>query len=247
MTTLSGAVTYREWAAGDAWWRAGFRQLGRWREAERHRFVLWAPVLMIVGVAAFLALKAEPWIWAGTVATLGSGAAWIACARTDRPVLGWLARAAFFAALGFALVQLRANALAAPTIRQQTPPVTVEGVLEASERLPTGQRYTVRVVRIGAFAPEDTPYRVRVSWRGKPTIAAPGDTVRLRAVLSPPPGPAMPGGYDYGRGLWFERIGGVGYTYGGARVIVPATGFRPGARIEALREAVATRAWTRRI
>ena len=36
-------------------------------------------------------------------------------------------------------------------------------------------------------------------------------TVRLRAVLMPPPGPVTPGGFDYGRMLWFERIGAVGF------------------------------------
>ena len=232
---------YARWAAGDALPRAALRQLRAWAEAERHRFVLWAPVLVVAGVAGYLALPSEPWRWAGAVAAFGLLGGWVLAERRDAPRALWAARAAFFAALGFALVQLRAHQVAAPTIRHETPPVTVEGVLEATQRQPSGQRYLVRVIRVGGFAPEDTPARVRVSWRGRPTLAAPGDTVRLRAVLSPPPGPAIPGGYDYGRGLWFERIGGVGYAYGGARVVVPAEGFRPRARMAALRERVADR------
>lgn len=232
---------YGRWSGGDGVAAAVLRQLALWANAERHRFVLWAPVLMIAGVAAFLAQKAEPWVWAGTAAVLGFGTAWLWAERAGFVWMRWFMRAGFFVALGFALVQVRAHGLAAPTLRAETPPVTVEGVLERAERLPAGQRYTVRVIRIGAFAPADTPHRVRVSWRGQPTAAQPGDTVRLRAVLSPPPGPAMPGGYDYGRGLWFQRIGGVGYSYGGARVVVPSRGFRPGAWVEALRERVADR------
>ena len=231
---------YADWAAGDAAWRAALRQLGAWAEAERHRAILWAPVLMVAGVAAYLWLKAEPPVWAGTAAVVGAFAAWMPLERRG----AWpriLFRTLFFAALGFALVQLRAHALAAPVIAQQTPPVTVEGVLEVAERQPTGLRYTVRVIRIGAFEPGDTPHRVRVGWRSRPTAARPGDTVRIRAVLSPPPGPALPGGYDYARQLWFARIGGVGYSYGGARVVVPAEGFRPRAMIEAVRERVADR------
>ncbi len=53
------------------------------------------------------------------------------------------------------------------------------------------------------------------------------------AVLMPPPAPAAPGGYDFGRAAFFDRIGGVGYAYGRAAAIAP---LRP----ESLRERIAT-------
>jgi competence protein ComEC len=34
--------------------------------------------------------------------------------------------------------------------------------------------------------------------------------VTLRAILDPPPGPASPGGYDFARDAWFDRVGAVG-------------------------------------
>ena len=228
-------------AGGDAWPRAVLSRLGGWAEAERGRFVLLAPLLMIAGIAAYLGLLAEPPGWAGPGAVLIGAGGWFVGARRDDAALRVIARALFFAALGFALVQARSASVAAPTIRAETPPVTVEGVLERAERRGSGMRYTVRVIRVAAFADEATPARVRVSWRGRPTDAAPGDTVRLRAVLSPPPGPSLPGGYDYARQLWFEGIGGVGYAYGPARVIVPDETPSLAARTERLREAVADR------
>ncbi|MBB4657698.1 ComEC/Rec2 family competence protein [Parvularcula dongshanensis] len=215
--------------------------LGAWTERERHRFVLLAPVLMIAGVASYLSLRVEPPLLLGPCVALTSLLGWGLASRRDRMSLRLVARAAFFASLGFALIQMRTHALAAPVIRHETPPVTVEGVLERVERREQGLRYTLRVERVGGFRDADTPHRVRISWRGRPTGAAPGDTVRLRAVLSPPPGPALPGGYDYALALWFERIGGVGYSYTGARVLRRAEGLRPGARLERLREAVADR------
>src|SRR4029077_2319308 len=42
----------------------------------------------------------------------------------------------------------------------------------------------------------------------------PGDVIRATAVLMPPPGPAAPDGYDFGRTAYFLRIGAVGYAYG---------------------------------
>jgi competence protein ComEC len=41
---------------------------------------------------------------------------------------------------------------------------------------------------------------------------APGDAIRLRATLSPPAVPALPGAYDFSRTAFFQGIGGVGYT-----------------------------------
>ena len=231
----------RRWRGGETWPRAAWAQLAAWAEEERGRFVLLAPLLMIAGIAAYLSLPAEPPSFAGPGAVLIGAGGWFLGARRDEAALRVLGRGVFFAALGFALIQARSADVAAPMIRAETPPVTVEGVLERAEKRGPGLRYTVRVIRVGGFAEEDTPGRVRVSWRGRGTDAAPGDTVRLRAVLSPPPGPSLPGGYDYGRQLWFEGIGGVGYAYGPARVIVPDESPSLAARTERLREAVADR------
>ncbi len=59
--------------------------------------------------------------------------------------------------------------------------------------------------------------------------------MRLKAVLYPVPGQILPGGHDLQREAYFAGIGGVGYSYGGARRVVdPASG--SGGWREALRE-----------
>jgi len=40
----------------------------------------------------------------------------------------------------------------------------------------------------------------------------PGDKIKIRAGLMPPPGPSMPGDYDYGRQVWFQGLSAVGYA-----------------------------------
>jgi len=40
----------------------------------------------------------------------------------------------------------------------------------------------------------------------------PGQRVMTTAYLGPPPGPAQPGGFDFRRTAWFDRLGAVGYT-----------------------------------
>ena len=46
-----------------------------------------------------------------------------------------------------------------------------------------------------------------------------GDKVRLRAGLMPPPGPSMPGDYDYGRQVWFQGLSAVGYAVSELEII----------------------------
>jgi len=46
--------------------------------------------------------------------------------------------------------------------------------------------------------------------------------VRLRAVLQPPAEPAAPGAFDFARQAYFQRLGAVGYAFGGAEVLAPA-------------------------
>jgi competence protein ComEC len=43
--------------------------LAEWVEAERGRFVLWLPVVMIVGILAYFSLNREPSLWLGLAAT----------------------------------------------------------------------------------------------------------------------------------------------------------------------------------
>ena len=165
------------------------------------------------GIGAYFALPAEPSLAAFvTLATLGLGAA----------VLGWRRRhgfgllAAFVAALAAGLVaaQLRTNAVAAPVLafRYYGP---VEGRVVEVDRSSSGQvRVTLDRVRLDRVAPRRTPARVRLSLHddGAGVVPRPGLLVMTTAHLMPPSRPAEPGGFDFQRHAWFERLGGVGYA-----------------------------------
>jgi competence protein ComEC len=86
-------------------------------------------------------------------------------------------------------------------------------------------------VGIGRLSPEQTPYFVRLSVRARSAVPTPGSWLRVTAVLQPPPAPAMPGDYDFGRGAYYRRIGAVGYLYGRAKPIAPV---RAEGRVEGL-------------
>src|SRR5262249_54586452 len=66
--------------------------------------------------------------------------------------------------------------------------------------------------------------RVRVSVR-KGTAPAVGSFVEFKARLSPPLEPLRPGGYDFARDMYFQRIGASGFVLGRIRA---AEAPRPG-------------------
>src|SRR5262249_23975302 len=82
---------------------------------------------------------------------------------------------------------------------------------------------------------------VRVSVR-KGTAPAVGSFVEFKARLSPPLEPLRPGGYDFARDMYFQRIGASGFVLG--RIRTPEAPRAPGLRLryaavmDGMREAI---------
>lgn len=180
-------------------------------EHEQDRWFLWAPVLLGCGIAVYFALTVEP----APLATAGALllAAIVRWRWREGSVAAIAGGAMFAAVLGFALAQGRALMVAAPVIASERSTLTVTGWIELVEpREERGERLTIRVHDIAGLAPDRQPSRVRVrTLTADPTLKA-GDAIIVRAMLSPPAGPSLPGGYDFARQAWFQALGGVGYT-----------------------------------
>ncbi len=79
-------------------------------------------------------------------------------------------------------------------------------------------RLALDQVVLDNLEPDRSPERVRVSLHGRAAEGPldidpmPGMRVIMTAHLSPPGGPVEPGGFDFRRLAWFDRLGGVGYT-----------------------------------
>ncbi len=188
--------------------------------AERERWPLWLPVAFGTGIAVYFALPAEPPLWlAAALGATGLICVTTAIRSTQVASRVTLAAAAVLA-LGFAHAALRTARVAAPVLAHRAGPVGLDGLVESVQAHGKG----VRVV-LAELAAERlrsaTPVKVRVSVRAASGVLVPGNWVHLNAVLMPPPGPAAPGGYDFGRAAYFDRIGGVGFAYGRAQAIAP--------------------------
>lgn len=182
--------------------------------AERERWVLWLPVCLGGGIALYFSLPREPAAWSGAAAVSAVSILLFLLRRHPLrlPLFGLLALAA-----GFWLAQLRTEAVAGPLVTKRLGPMEIVGLLEEIEPQGGAFRLTLRPLAAEDLAPEELPRRVRLRHAGALDPAVlPGSRVRLLAVLLPPPGPAIPGGYDFGRDAFFRGLGAVGFVLGAA-------------------------------
>ena len=206
----------------------------RWALRDLERLSLWSPVAIGFGIGVYFYLKTEPaWIIGGGVFAAACAIAALAGRRWRR-----IAVAAGLAALGFAAADWRAHSVAAPQLSRDIGIVELTGRLVSVEESASRRRFVIALESVEGLNAAETPARARVTWRGDDFDAAPGDLVTLTAGLGPPPAPAVPGGFDFARQLYFQKIGAVGYAVRAPVVDADAPktrGQRAAAAIEAMR------------
>jgi len=119
---------------------------------------------------------------------------------------------------GFATAQLRTLSVDAPVLPRSSA-YTVEGTILAAEPRRGGQRLLLEDLVIERLAPSATPARVRFTIRAMQPPLLPGQRIKALARLQPPSGAVVPGGFDFARRAFFERLGGVGFAMGSPEVI----------------------------
>jgi len=124
--------------------------------------------------------------------------------------------------LGFFWAALRAEAVLGTQldISLERRTLLVEGtVLDLPRQLPGGRiRFPFHVERLDAGAGwVDFGARVRLSWYETAAVPAPGERWQLAVRLKRPHGFANPGGFDYERWLFQQRIRATGYVRKDAR------------------------------
>jgi competence protein ComEC len=209
-------------------------------EAERDRWLLWLPVALGAGIAVYFELPAEPPLWLGLAGT-GIGLLSLFF-RVFRHELRPLTVAVVTVAIGFTAATWRTAEVGAPVLARPYGPAAVEGRVVEVTLLPEGRRIVLDQVLLRGVAPEETPARVRVSLRrGIGAAIATGDRITVVARLSPPPGPAAPGAFDFQRFAWYVRIGAVGYTRAMPSVVQAGEPSDPVMRIDELRRRLTAR------
>ncbi len=185
----------------------------------------WAPVLYAVGIGSYFALRSEPsavaWGW---VAALFCGLILLAI-RSGEAVRPFLV-ALCLATAGFAMAGAKAQRVAAETLTFRFYGAIEGRIVKVDRSASDALRLTLDRVRLEGVSRGRTPERVRVALHGTQGFVdpEPGVTVILTGHLSPPGGAVEPGGYDFRRQAWFQRLGAVGYTRTPVLALAPHDG-----------------------
>ncbi len=191
-------------------------------ENEKIRLVLWLPVLFGIGIVTYFSLKSEPNLTISiTIPALVLAATIILRlnhASNTTQILHKAGLAMLFATAGFCTSAIHAHLAKSPIIEADDKPIWVRATVESIDEQPYGGRIMLYDLDLwqpeaGKFSPRKTPVKARVTIRTGMDGIRPGDRVAFRAILSPPPErPVYPGGYDFARFAYFNRIGAVGYS-----------------------------------
>ncbi|MEP1264736.1 MAG: ComEC/Rec2 family competence protein [Rhizobiaceae bacterium] len=203
-------------------WQFRTSRIGHWfarqlsHERSQRGGFLWVPVFLGVGCACYFALPREPWPYAFPVlALLLSILVWRARQSTAMPLL----LALMILVAGISLAQWH-TASRATRMVSESMITTITGRIVRAEPRPAGRnRYTLAVETIGGL--DNPPEMVRLTARQSQQSLGYGDVIAGRARLAPPPGPALPGGYDFRFFSWYSGIGGSGFFLGNPVLVEP--------------------------
>ena len=196
-----------------------FAAVGSALSAERDRWALWLPPALAAGIGIYFALPSEPSTTICYGLGLAGGLVAIAAGMSPESFARALLALAAAASIGFGDAKLRTELVAAPVLTHRVGPIGMDGQVIFAQVHGKGVRAVFRLISFDFDDGPAMPNSVRVSFRVGGEALVPGAVVHFKAVLIPPPAPASPGDYDFGRAAWFEGLGAVGYAYGAPTLV----------------------------
>lgn len=236
---LVGGVA-RRWAV----WPSLWAWLAGNLLAERERWFLWLPIGLGAGIAVYFALPVEPPVWLGAAGFLLASTVllWAWWRLPVETLSGYLPGllGLLVLLLGFTVASLRTQLVEAPVLERRGAYELEATVLLVEDRT-RGQRLLLGAATVAGLERHATPAQIRVSTRSAAPAFEPGDRVRVRALLMPPSPPVEPGGFDFARQAYFQRLGAVGYALSAPQLLFRAEQRGWALGIAALRQSIAER------
>lgn len=206
---------------------------------EHDRWNLWLPVLFGLGIATYFLLPKEPLWIIGPFFFFFCLICFLFTRKNS--FLYCFFMALCFLSGGFAIIQTKAHLITAPRLSKNIHFVWVEGLVDQVELYTNAQRITLSHVFIDRVPSEKTPSRVRIRSNGLSPKIEKGDYIEIRAHLMPPGLPFEPGGYEFCRTLWFNKIGAVGFATGKPVILQKKNSFSFLDLFETYRQKIASR------
>ena len=209
-STVVGGVKGQGWrshldAPGFATWP---ERMVKAIAAQEANLLLFAPLFMIAGNWCYFQLGSEPSQVGAFVITCVTAAMLLAKRRST------LLFVAGLFLLGICAAKFREEMVATPMLRGPTNGVTIGGYVADYDNKALGARMLVVQVEEASGIPDgEQPRRIRI-YATQTSALQIGDYIAFKAYLSPLPRPVEPGGFDFGRQLYFQSIGAGGRMIG---------------------------------
>ncbi len=189
-----------------------------WAECAPGRLMPWLPVAFGLGIVLYFSVLREPVFWFAAALTLVL-AVGVLLLRAHS--IGFPAALAMTAVTArFTIASLKTVIVAHPVLHHAASGVEIAGFVEAREERERSDRIVMRARKISGERLDETPDRLRLSVR-KGAAPPVGAYVTVKARLSPPLEPLRPGGYDFARDMYFQRIGASGFVLGKVAIAEP--------------------------
>lgn len=183
--------------------------------AQEGAYFAWVPVCLTIGIWLYFAWADEPSTTLVAVLAIVASCLATLWVRTRNPLLLGVC----LVLVGFGLAKFRTEWVRAPVLPATTGEISCGGTVTGVEaRRGSHVSLTVDVSSLSGIARTNTPTAIRLLAPDRPMIN-PGDRIKARCRLFPPPAPVSPGGFDYARTLWFEGIGATGRILGPVEII----------------------------
>ena len=187
-----------------------------WRVSQHFGFIRYITpfdlyvIMFGIGIATYFGLSFEPRLMASLVVGMAMGVVYLVLRRFGQlgPMVLNIILCFVFSSLGFLAASLHTTSEHIDFLPGYQKAYHLSGWIEGYDKGRTGRRYMVHLTEIEGI--DNPPARVRI--RGQIGDFGVGDFVKTRAVLSGPPAPATPGGYDSRRAAFFQGLGGSGFA-----------------------------------
>jgi len=168
-----------------------------------------------VGIGVYFSLAAEPSLFLGGVASVFLLLMLLVFWRFF--LIRLTLMAFLLTASGFTVATMRSQSLSTPVLSKEISPRWITGLVTDIRHYDNGKLHIIlKNPQIQGVGPLN---KIRIKVQKYDQLPYPGDRIKIRAGLMPPPPPTMPGDFDYARQIWFQGIGAVGYGIGKPEIL----------------------------
>ena len=176
---------------------------------QKPNLFLWTPIIFACGIGTYFSLPFEPPLALAIFSLVLATALYSMSGKIKLATFVLLVYVA-----GFSAATYRTHSISTPILTKKISTAQIIGQVRQVEKLDErkGSRIILDVNEIEDLDADKAPLRIRLTIRKDKNIAV-GQFVRLLAGLNPPSEPLIPGGFDFRRYLYFQKIGAVGFVY----------------------------------